>query len=212
MGLTNLSGRKLVPVSDITMLPEGRLATADLGKLLHEQALVHVVWSRLELNCPWYKGEWRFGATPSMIEEAHLWQRAIEDALIRQANFTKGSLRCPYKVRELEWQQTLWRFYWLWLIAIEDMENIWNAVKNPISFLSIGERNDHLRDIAFVYAIPPGRVMIHDKRFDRVVRVSQKVRELEAEAKKHVNEPILWRFPDLSEDRAIYVFAEEQLK
>ena len=212
IGPTNLSGGKLVSIPAISMLPEGRLATADVTTLVQEQVLVRAVWSRLEVNYPWYKGEWRFGVVPSMIEEAHLWQRTIEDALIRQAKFTKGSVRCPYKVGKLEWQQTLWRFYWLWLIAIEDMQSIWNAARDPINFLSVGARNDHLRDIALIYAIPPGRAMIHDERFDRVVRVSRKVRELEAEAKKHVNEPILWRFPDLSGDRAIFVYAEEQMR
>jgi hypothetical protein len=135
----------------------------------------------------------------------------IKDILINQAKFTEESIRCPYKVDKLEWQQTLWRFYWLWQIAIADMENIWNVVKDPSSFLSIEERNDYLRDIAFISAIPPGRVMILDKHFGRLVGISQKVRELEKEAKKELKEPILWYFPNLSEDRAIYVFTEEEI-
>jgi len=97
------------------------------------------------------------------------------------------------------------------------MENIWNIVKDPSSFLSIEERNDYLRDIAFISAIPPGRVMILDKHFSKLVRISQKVRELEEEDKKYyteLKEPIslLWFFPNLSEGRAIYIFTEEENK
>ena len=143
-------------------------------------------------------------------------QGMIKDILVNQANFSKESIRCPYKVDKLEWQQTLWRFYWLWQIAIADMGNIWNIVKDPSSFLSIEERNDYLRDIAFISAIPPGRVMILDKHFGRLVGISQKVRELEKEAIKYnteLKEPtsLLWFFPDLSEDRAIYIFTEEEI-
>ena len=212
MGFLNLFGKRMIAVPSITMLPKGRIATNDSKKLLFEEGLISTVWKMLEYNYSWYKGELQFGYIPPKLLDAIIMQRMIEDILINQAKFTKESIHCPYKVDKLEWQQTLWRFYWLWQIAIADMENIWNIVKDPSSFLSIEERNDYLRDIAFISAIPPGRVMILDKHFDRLAGISQKVRGLEKEAKKELKEPILWYFPNLSEDRAIYIFTEEEIK
>jgi hypothetical protein len=211
MGFLDLFGNRRIAVSSITMLPKGRIATNDLKKLLFEKGFISTVWKMLEYNYSWYKGELKFGYIPPKLLDANIMQGMIKDILINQAKFTEESIRCPYKVDKLEWQQTLWRFYWLWQIAIADMENIWNILKDPSSFLSIEERNDYLRDIAFISAIPPGRVMILDKHFGRLVGISQKVRELEKEAKKELKEPILWYFPNLSEDRAIYIFTEEEI-
>lgn len=206
----------MITVSSITMLPKGRIATDSPGKLLSEEAISSVTWKMLEYSYPWYKGKIEFGYIPPDLLAANVFRGIIEDILVNQANFSKEYIQCPYKVNKLEWQQTLWRFYWLWQIAIADMENIWNIVKDPSSFLSIEERNDYLRDIAFISAIPPGRVMILDKHFGRLVGISQKVRELEKEAIKYnteLKEPIssLWSFPNLSEDRAIYIFSKEEI-
>jgi hypothetical protein len=217
MGFLNLFGKRMIKISSIYMLPKGRKATNDLHKLLLEECTISVVWKMLEHDYSWYKGELKFGYVPPKLEDAYIMQRAIKDILVNQAKFTENSIRCPYKVDKLEWQQTLWRFYWLWQIAIADMENIWNIVKDPTNFLSIEERNDYLRDIAFISAIPPGRVMILDKHFSKLVGISQKVRELLEEAKKYnteLKEPIslLWFFSTLSEDRAIYIFTEEEIK
>ncbi len=213
MGFLNLFGKRMIAISSLTMLPKGRKATNDLNKLLLEETFTSTVWKMLGYNYPWYKGKLEFGYIPSDMLAANLFTGTIEDILVSQA---KASIQCPYKVDKLEWKQTLWRFYWLWQIAIADMENIWNIVKDPSSFLSIEERNDYLRDIALISAIPPGRVMALDKHFGRLVGISQKVRRLEKEAIKYnseLKEPIslLWFFPDLSEDRAIYIFTEEEI-
>lgn len=211
MGFLDLFGNRRIAVSSITMLPKGRIATNDSEKLLFEEGFISMVWKMLEHDYSWYKGELKFGYIPPKLLDANVMQGMIKDILINQAKFTEQSIRYPYKVDKLEWQQTLWRFYWLWQIAIADMANIWNIVKDPSSFLSVEERNDYLRDIAFISAIPLGRAMILDKHFGRLVGISQKVRELEKEAKKELKEPILWYFPDLSEDRAIYIFTEEEI-
>jgi len=211
MGFLDLFGNRRIAVSPITMLPKGRIATNDSEKLLFEEGFISMVWKMLGHDYSWYKGELKFGYIPPKLLDANVMQGMIKDILINQAKFTEQSIRYPYKVDKLEWQQTLWRFYWLWQIAIADMANIWNIVKDPSSFLSVEERNDYLRDIAFISAIPPGRAMILDKHFGRLVGISQKVRELEKEAKKELKEPILWYFPDLSEDRAIYIFTEEEI-
>ena len=37
----------------------------------------------------------------------------LEGVLIGRAKFAEATIRCPHKVDKLEWQQTLWRFFWL---------------------------------------------------------------------------------------------------
>ena len=218
MGFLNLFGKKSAMSASfpITMLPKGSIATNDQGKLFLEECVINTGWKMLGHHYPWYTGELQFGYIPPKPLDANILERTIQDALVNHNLFTKESVRCPYKVDQLEWQQTLWRFHWLWQIAVADMEYIWSIVKDPSSFLSIEERNDYLRDIAFISAIPPGRVMIFDKHFGRLVGISQKVRELEKEARKYNTElkgPInlLWFYPDLSEDRAVYIFTEEEI-
>ena len=124
-GKSTLIGRLLF---DTNSLPEGKI-------------------EEIKAICESLGKELEFGYIPSRLLDANLYQGIIKDILINQAKFTEQSIRCPYKVDKLEWQQTLWRFYWLWQIAIADMENIWNIMKDPSSFLSIEERNDYLRDI-----------------------------------------------------------------
>lgn len=209
-----LFSRGAALISDITMLPQGRIASTDLGKLTLEEGIVHVAWRMLEYNYPWYDGELTFGYVPPKLLDANVMSSWIEAAVIKNANFTKDNIRCPKRVNKLEWHQTLWRFYWLHLIAAADMQKIWGIVsearEDPSRLLDIEERNDYLRAVALISAIPPGRVAVYNKYFDKLVSISHRVRKLEIEARKYAREELLWFFPDITHDRGILTFSIDE--